>query len=94
MKMNRQEEEEEEDEDEDEEEYRICSCLVTTMEDKIIMKRANRFFENLTKLRYLGMTVTNQMYIHEKIKSTLNMGSVCFHYVQNFHLLISYLSKD
>jgi len=31
----------------------------------------------------LGTTVTNQYYIHEEIKSRLNLGHTCYHSVQN-----------
>jgi hypothetical protein len=33
---------------------------------------ANRSFENVTKFVYLGTTLTDQYWIHEKIKSRLN----------------------
>jgi hypothetical protein len=39
--------------------------------------------------QYLGKTVTNKNFIHEKIKSRLNSGNVCYHSDQN--LLPSYL---
>jgi hypothetical protein len=37
---------------------------------------ADRFFENLAKFKYLGMTVTIQYLSHEEIKSRLNSGKV------------------
>jgi hypothetical protein len=37
-------------------------------------KTRNRCFENVTKFRYYGKTVTNQNYIHEEINSRLNSG--------------------
>jgi hypothetical protein len=36
---------------------------------------ANRSLENMTKFRYLGMTVTNQNHIHKEIKNRLKAGN-------------------
>jgi len=35
------------------------------------------------KFRYLGMTVTNENFIHKEIKSRLNFGNAYCHLVQN-----------
>jgi hypothetical protein len=44
----------------------------------------NRSFENVPQFKYLAMTVTNQNLIYEEIKRRLNLGSACYHSVQNF----------
>jgi hypothetical protein len=47
------------------------------------IKIANRYFENAAQFKYLEMTVNNQNLIHEEIKRRLNLGSACYHSVQN-----------
>jgi hypothetical protein len=47
------------------------------------IKTAIRSFENDEKFVYLGMTVTNQKFIHEESKSRLNPGNAYYHSVQN-----------
>jgi hypothetical protein len=46
-------------------------------------KIANRSFENVPQVKYLGMTVTNQNSIQEEIKRKLNSSNACYHSVQN-----------
>jgi hypothetical protein len=53
----------------------------------------NAFFENVAKLKYFVMTLTNQNCMYEEIKSSLNSGNACYQFVHN--LLSSHmLSKN
>ena len=45
------------------------------------------------EFKYLGITLTNQNYIQEDIKSRLRLGNACYHLVQNF-FSSSLLSKN
>jgi hypothetical protein len=61
----------------------ICRCCQNADESHNI-KIADRAFENVVNLRCLWILLTDQNYIHEEIKSKLNLGNVCYHSVQNF----------
>jgi hypothetical protein len=63
-----------------EETKRMLISRVQNIVQKHIMKIANRFFEDLAKLRYLG---TDQNCIHEGIKIRQNSGSACYDSVQS-----------
>jgi hypothetical protein len=57
------------------------------------IKIANRSFENLSELRYLGTTETNQQLVKEEINRRLNSGNARYHSVQNL-LSSPLLSKN
>jgi hypothetical protein len=49
------------------------SCTATRT--KLHLLVANKSFENAAEFMYLGTAVTNQNYIHEEMKSSLNSGN-------------------
>jgi hypothetical protein len=61
--------------------YMLMSCKKPGQKHSI--KIANRPFEDVTKFKYLGTTVTDQNYIQEKIESALNSGNACYHSIQS-----------
>jgi hypothetical protein len=47
------------------------------------IKIANRYFEDVEKFKDIGTTLKDQNYVHEEIKSRLNSGNACYHWVQS-----------
>jgi hypothetical protein len=58
------------------------------------IKLANRSFENVVQLKYLGMTVIKQNLIREEIKMRLNSDNSCCHSVVQNLLSSHLLSKN
>jgi hypothetical protein len=65
---------------------------MTRLQDSHNIKVANKYFENVTKFKYLRMMLTNQNCIY-KVKSILNSGNACYIEVQNL-LSSSLLPKN
>jgi hypothetical protein len=59
------------------------------MQVKLMIKRHQTSFENVTQFRHLGMTAINQNMIQEEIKRRLDSGNACYYSVQ--YLLSSLL---
>jgi hypothetical protein len=71
----------------------IMSCHPNSGQNQNI-RIVNELFENVTKFKYLGTTLTNQNDIHDEIKSRLDLGNACYYSVQNLlssHLISKYL---
>jgi flagellar hook protein FlgE len=62
--------------------YMIMSHHLNSGQNQNI-RTVNELFENVAKFKYLGMMPSNQNDIHDEIKSGLNVGSACYHSVQN-----------
>jgi hypothetical protein len=57
------------------------------------IKVGNKSFQNVSQIKYLGMTVTNENLIKEEIKRRVNSGNACYNSVQNL-LSSRLLSKN
>jgi hypothetical protein len=62
--------------------YMFMSCHETTGQNHCV-QGANKSLESVVKLKYLGMTVTNENCIFVDDKSRLNLGNACYHAIQN-----------
>jgi hypothetical protein len=62
--------------------YMLMSCS-QIIGQKCSTKIANRTFEDVAKFKYLRTTLTDLIYMHQEIKSRLNLGNACYHSVQN-----------
>jgi hypothetical protein len=60
----------------------LLSCRQDAENNRDI-KIANRCFENLAQLNYLGTREGNQNLVQEEIKRRMNSGNVCYHSDQN-----------
>jgi hypothetical protein len=57
------------------------------------IKIVNRLLENVSQLKYLGRTATNQNLNQDEFKRALNSGDACYHSVQ-YILSSCMLSKN
>jgi hypothetical protein len=57
------------------------------------IRTANESFENVSKFKYLGTTLTDRNDIYDEIKSRLNSGNACYYSVQNL-LSFRLISKN
>jgi hypothetical protein len=46
----------------------------------------HKYFENMANFKHLGITVTNQNYLHEEIKEQVEFRYVCYNSIQNLVL--------
>ena len=58
----------------------ICRHQNVIQNQNIVI--ANLSFENVEKLKYLGVTITNKNDIREEVKSRINMGNVCYYSIE------------
>jgi hypothetical protein len=72
--------------------YMLLSCRQNVGQNRDI-KIENKLFENVSQLKYLVMTATNENLIKEEIKRRLNSGNACYHSIQNL-LSSRLLSKN
>jgi hypothetical protein len=57
------------------------------------LEMANKSLKNVSEFKCLGREVPNQNWFHVEIKGRLNLGTACYHSVQNFCPPVSSLNK-
>jgi hypothetical protein len=62
--------------------YMVMSCHQNAVHNHNLTP--NKSIENVAKFKYFGTTALNQNFIHEEIKSRLNLGYTCNCSVQSF----------
>jgi hypothetical protein len=62
--------------------YMLITCYQTAGQ-KHSTKIVSRSFEEVAKFKYLGTTLTDQNCMHKEMKSRLNSGNACYHFVQS-----------
>jgi hypothetical protein len=68
------------------------SCEENTRKDEN-MYVENKFFENVTDSKYLGMTLTDHNCMPEEIKGKLNLGNAYCREFRILYILLCYLKK-
>jgi hypothetical protein len=59
------------------------ASLFTRMQGRIIIQEQTMFLQKWTNLKYMGMCVTNQNYILQESKMTLNLGKACYNAIKH-----------
>jgi hypothetical protein len=70
----------------------LLSCRQNTSQN-LNIKIANRSFENVSQVKYLGLTVINQNLNQKEVKMRLKSGNSCYRSVQKL-LSFCVLSKN
>jgi hypothetical protein len=66
----------------DKSKYMVMSRVRNAGRDDSV-KIDNSSIERVEEFKYLGTMLTDQNFIHEGIKSRVNLGNACYHSVQN-----------